>query len=77
MSRNNFYNFFRVFGACLAIIASLAWMLERISGESNFVSAFIQSETDRAMWLVPLLAVLALCSYVAKIRVFTKKQNSI
>jgi len=77
MSRNNFYNFFRVFGACLAIIASLAWMLERISGESNFVSAFIQSETDRAMWLVPLLAILALYSYVAKIRVFTKKQNSI
>lgn len=63
LSRNNTYKGLRIGGALFAGIASLGWMLEWLTGKSNFISAFIQSTTAYTTWVIILLAVAAVGSY--------------
>jgi hypothetical protein len=63
LSRNNAYTSLRIAGAVFAIIASVAWMIERISGQSNPVGSFIMNAAVYGKWIILLLAVLSLLSY--------------
>jgi len=64
LSKNKFYQWVRITGALLAIIASLGWILERISNEPNVVSNIVQRIADEGKWLAAGLAVLATISSI-------------
>jgi HupE / UreJ protein len=68
LCRNNIYNGLRIFGSLFTGIAAIAWMIERISGQSNFITKFIASATQYSQWLIVALAVAAMLSYIFKKR---------
>lgn len=41
LSKFNMYKYIRISGATISIIASCAWILERVSGEENTISSFL------------------------------------
>jgi hypothetical protein len=47
----------------LAIIASFAWITERLSGKPNSISILIQNNYQYAPWGILLLAVTAILLY--------------
>jgi hypothetical protein len=63
LSRNNTYKGLRIGVAIFAGIASLGWMLEGLTGESNFISMFVQFATAYTTWIIIILAVAAVGSY--------------
>lgn len=56
LSKDKIYTYFRFFGAIFAAIASIAWILERYSEKSNWVSIFIQKILEQSIWIVFTLA---------------------
>lgn len=46
LSKFSFYKFIRICGAIIAIIASCAWIFERVSGEENTISNFLNHLID-------------------------------
>lgn len=63
LSRNNRYTGLRIVGGTFAAMASIAWILERLSGESNYITIFIQQASGEAKWLILALAIAAISSY--------------
>jgi hypothetical protein len=51
-------------GACLAMVASLGWMMERITMKSNSVSSLVDAATGREYWIIVLLAAISLVAFV-------------
>ena len=68
LCKNNCYTRLRVAGAIFAAMASLAWMAERLSGRSNFITLFILQNTSGAKWLIAALAIAAAASYFVRKR---------
>lgn len=64
LSQTPVYKTFRISGAVSASIASLAWIWERSTGNSNIITLFIANEYPKAAWLVGALAVLSVVSYL-------------
>lgn len=64
LSKNNHLAWLRTGGAILAIIVSLAWMVERIEFTPNFVSKFVGQVLDQGKWIV---LGLMLCAVVSTI----------
>jgi hypothetical protein len=60
LSRSAHYSIVRMGGAGFAIIASVAWIFERVSGTSTFISAMIEKFAGHAMYGIGLLAVISL-----------------
>ncbi len=73
LSKNNMYKGLRIGGAIFAGVASLAWMLERVTGESNFVSVMLFNSTNYTIWLIIGLAVAAGISYFLNFKKAHKK----
>ena len=62
LARSGRYTPVRVGGAAFAAVASLAWALERVIGQSNFVSGPLEGLLGTAPWLLGGVALLALVS---------------
>jgi hypothetical protein len=61
-----FYSIFRNVGAILVGISALAWMIERITNQGNFITKMIGNVANQAIWLYIGLIVLSLFSYLSK-----------
>jgi hypothetical protein len=66
LSKNNFYQWLRIAGATCAIIASLAWIMERITNHSNAISNMVQQIAAEGKWIIAGLALLAIVSFFKK-----------
>lgn len=55
LSRTSFYSIFRVGGAVLAAITSIAWIIERLLEKSNIVTDLIAKATNYSFWLLGVL----------------------
>jgi len=64
LSRGKHYSIIRVTGAIVAIIASVAWIIERISGRPNVVSTNLQPIFDQGIWFIIGLACIAVISFL-------------
>lgn len=60
LSCTSCYRIVRMSGAGFAVIASLAWIFERVSGTSTFISLAIEKFSDKAVYGIALLAVVSL-----------------
>ncbi|AYB29994.1 HupE/UreJ family protein [Chryseolinea soli] len=60
LSRTPYYSGVRMGGAGFAVIASLAWIFERVSGTSAFISLMIEKFADNAAYGIGLLAIISL-----------------
>ncbi len=56
------YDFIRIFSALSAGLAAIAWIFQRISGNSNFITEGVEHVFGYGRWLILGLAVLALGS---------------
>lgn len=63
ISQTSSYKWLRPFGAILAAIAAVAWIVERISGNPNPISESIQTASESAYLGIFILAVVALATY--------------
>jgi hypothetical protein len=59
LSRTTLYKWIRIPAAVLADIAALGWIIERISGNANFVTEALVQLTPYALWLIAALAVVS------------------
>lgn len=64
LSKQNRYLGIRIGGAIFAGLAALAWMAERISGDSNPVSSFVTNAAGYGLWMILLLALFAVSGFV-------------
>jgi hypothetical protein len=62
LSRTPKYGYVRVGGALLALVASSAWLMERLTGQSNTIAQILENERTKAVWLLVALACFALWS---------------
>jgi len=60
LSRTPVYNTVRVGGSVLAGVAALAWVVERITGQSNLITYGVEQITPYAPYALVFLAMLAL-----------------
>lgn len=63
LSRSKGYTLIRVSGGILAVFASLAWIVERVSGTPNVMSANLQAVFDKGIWIITGLAVFAIVNF--------------
>jgi hypothetical protein len=56
LSTNKIYRYIRFIGGIFASIASIAWILERYSEKTNFVTILISKIANQSLWLVFILA---------------------
>lgn len=62
LSRTPKYEYVRAGGAVLALVASAAWLMERLTGQSNAIAQLLENERAKAVWLLVALACFALWS---------------
>lgn len=63
LSRTSFYSIFRVGGSIVAIIAALAWIIERLFEKANIVTDLITKAANYSIWLLGVLIFGAVFSY--------------
>lgn len=63
LSRTPVYSFVRIPCALLAAIASLGWIAERVSGNSNRIVSAIERYSEYALWYILFLAVASVATY--------------
>jgi hypothetical protein len=63
LSQTTLYKWIRISWAVLAVIAAMAWITERLSGNTNIISKAIQNNVSSAPWGILLLAVTAILFY--------------
>jgi hypothetical protein len=63
LSQTTLYKWIRISWAVLAVIAAMAWITERLSGNTNVISKAIQNNVSSAPWGILLLAVTAILFY--------------
>jgi hypothetical protein len=63
LSRTSFYMIFRISGAILAIIAAIAWIIERLFEESNVVTDLITKVANYSFWFLGILIFGAVFGY--------------
>lgn len=73
LSKSKSYHILRITGAACAILASLAWMAERITNHTNVVSQAMEQVFEQGKWLVLGIACLAMISLLSS--KFTNRQS--
>lgn len=68
LSQHPAYKWFRITGAIIAIIASFAWMVERITLSPNVIASFIQTIAEQSKWLLLGLVGLAVISWLSRLK---------
>ena len=64
LSQTKYYGYVRIGGAALAAVAALAWITERTSGESNFISRYLVNIADSGIYIVAGLAIISIAGYM-------------
>jgi hypothetical protein len=80
MSQTKMYRPFRIVCATLSGIAALAWMIERITNNSNFITLSINNLMLYTSWLLGFIALLGTFSFYFNKRgpsVFSRKNRLI
>lgn len=72
LSRSTFYSIFRNTGAVLVAISALAWMIERITNQGNFITHFVENVAKQAIWLLFGFIVLSIFSYFYQLKTISK-----
>jgi len=62
LSKNDHYTWIRLGGAVFAMIAALAWMIERIQFSPNFVSTAVDNFLSKGKWIALFLMICAALS---------------
>lgn len=75
LSQHPAYKWFRIAGAIIAIVASLAWMIERITLSPNVIASFIQTIAEQSKWLLLGLIGLSVVSWLSRMKSSAPKQN--
>lgn len=57
LSRTSFYAIFRVFGAVLAGIAAIGWIIERLLDEPNIITNLMAKATNYSSWILGVLII--------------------
>lgn len=70
LSKKKSFHWLRISGATFAMIASLAWIAERFSGQVNIISKMVEQLANEGKWLIALLAAFALINLF-----FSKKEK--
>ncbi|PWW02737.1 HupE/UreJ protein [Paenibacillus cellulosilyticus] len=60
LSVTRLYRFIRLAGAGIAIVASVAWIVERVTQASNPVASAVNASAPYAGWLIVAIAVIAI-----------------
>ncbi|MFT3980077.1 MAG: HupE/UreJ family protein [Ferruginibacter sp.] len=63
-AKTPYYKWLRITGAMLAGIAALAWMAERTTGESNFITRYTNDITGQGVGYITGIAVVCTIMYV-------------
>lgn len=63
LSQTPYYSGLRYAGAGFAAVAATAWVIERLSGESNAVTATVEQVAQQTGWLLAGLALFALAGW--------------
>ncbi len=58
------YKYFRITGALLASVAAIGWIVQRISGNANIITNYINEVSPHSIWLIVALATLSINFYV-------------
>ena len=66
LSRTSFYTIFRIFGAFVAIIAALGWIIERLFEKPNFITDLITQASTYIIWVLGALIITSIISYFLK-----------
>lgn len=66
LSYNNFYTGLRIAGALIAAVASLGWMVERLTGTPNFVGSTVMAASGYTFWLLLVLGIAAIMSFFVR-----------
>jgi hypothetical protein len=80
LSNTPLYKWVRIPAAVLAGVAALGWIIERVSGNVNFVTEILSQLTPYAVWLIVVLAVVA-CAvslgnwYISRVSKLTARTN--
>jgi HupE / UreJ protein len=64
LSQTRWYKYIRVTGASLAGVAALAWIAERVSGDTNTIGVAVQKFSLYAVWGIAGLAFFSLVIYL-------------
>lgn len=70
LSKKKNFSWLRVGAAGFAILSSFAWVMERVSGQTNIFSKMVEQIAQQGKWLIALLAISALLSLL-----FSKKER--
>lgn len=62
LSRTSFYKVFRIPAAAIAAIAAIGWITERITGQPNLITAWVDEVTPHALWIIGGLAALSVAA---------------
>lgn len=66
LSKNDHLKWIRISGAVLAVIAALAWMIERINLQPNIVSISVERILSQGKWIVLFLMLISILSIITK-----------
>jgi hypothetical protein len=64
LSRTTLYTTVRITGAGLSGIVASAWIIERVTGNENFVSAFVKRASPHGVWGIVTLGAFAVIVYI-------------
>lgn len=63
LSRYYVYSLIRIIGGLFGVVASIAWIVERIAGKANVIGTAVQTIAMQGQWIVLALALLSLIAY--------------
>ncbi|OOQ58000.1 HupE/UreJ family protein [Mucilaginibacter pedocola] len=67
LSRANLYKGIRVAGAIIAAVASVGWIIERVTDTPNAIGSTVMAAAGYAQWLVFGLAIISILSLFVKV----------
>jgi len=73
LSRTTIYDHVRMIGATFAGIAAIGWIIERVSGQPNFIGSFVAQVAEYAQWIIVILAILSLLNFLVKKKVISQR----
>lgn len=60
LSQYSLYKYIRVFSAVFALVASCAWILERVTNQTNIISGYMHGLSGYSHWIVLCLVLVAI-----------------
>ncbi len=74
LGKTSFYKWFRITGAALAAIAAVAWIVERSSGKTNFITELLSKSAEHGWWYMLSIALISITVYYWHSNSYKRKQ---